>query len=169
MRRGAPPDRTKPSGKAERLRRTPLFPGHPQLHFTLTWGMMMMMMKEPVCASLAPPQSPNPTAPSRPTAIAAFSYAEQKRKPAVPRVEDKPVMGIQTQKNFITANAVEAILQGQARHTIPSFAQQARKPVYLILDRGESGCIWVLHSIWVSHSMRRTAPAKVCKLSPSLT
>lgn len=34
-----------------------------------------------------------------------------KRMPALPSKEDRPVMGIKTNKNFITANAVEAILQ----------------------------------------------------------
>jgi hypothetical protein len=32
------------------------------------------------------------------------------KKPSVPRASDKPVMGLHTEKNFITANAVEAIL-----------------------------------------------------------
>jgi hypothetical protein len=34
------------------------------------------------------------------------------RKDVVPSKEDKPIMGITTTKNFVTANAVEAILQG---------------------------------------------------------
>jgi hypothetical protein len=42
---------------------------------------------------------------------ASFKYAEE-RKPYVPRKTDKPIMGLKTNKNFITANAVEAILQG---------------------------------------------------------
>ena len=40
-----------------------------------------------------------------------FKY-EDKRLPNVPPKNEKPVMGIRTNKNFITANAVEAILQG---------------------------------------------------------
>jgi hypothetical protein len=40
-----------------------------------------------------------------------FSYTDR-RKGNVPSKEDVPIMGIQTTKNFITANAVEAILQG---------------------------------------------------------
>ena len=36
---------------------------------------------------------------------------EQRRAP-LPSQDDKPVYGIKTSKNFITANAVEAILQG---------------------------------------------------------
>lgn len=40
-----------------------------------------------------------------------FSYTDR-RKGAVPAKDDRPIMGITTSKNFITANAVEAILQG---------------------------------------------------------
>ena len=40
-----------------------------------------------------------------------FKYVD-KRLPEVPYRTDKPVMGIRTNKNFITANAVQAILQG---------------------------------------------------------
>ena len=39
-----------------------------------------------------------------------FAYPDG-RKPSVPSMEQKPVMGLRTTKNFITANAVEAILQ----------------------------------------------------------
>jgi hypothetical protein len=39
-----------------------------------------------------------------------FNY-EDLRKPKIPDKRDRPVMGIKTNKNFITANAVEAILQ----------------------------------------------------------
>jgi len=39
-----------------------------------------------------------------------FSY-EDRRKTTLPDKSDRPVMGIKTSKNFITANAVEAILQ----------------------------------------------------------
>lgn len=40
-----------------------------------------------------------------------FSYADSdKRRPGVPRKDDKPVMGLQSTKNFVTANAVESIL-----------------------------------------------------------
>lgn len=40
-----------------------------------------------------------------------FTYSDR-RKGNVPSKEDIPIMGIHTTKNFITANAVEAILQG---------------------------------------------------------
>eukprot|EP00520_Triparma_pacifica_P004434 CAMPEP_0118644556 /NCGR_PEP_ID=MMETSP0785-20121206/7011_1 /TAXON_ID=91992 /ORGANISM="Bolidomonas pacifica, Strain CCMP 1866" /LENGTH=261 /DNA_ID=CAMNT_0006536341 /DNA_START=62 /DNA_END=847 /DNA_ORIENTATION=- len=39
-----------------------------------------------------------------------FVRTIQASKPKVPRRDDKPVMGLHTSKNFITANAVEAIL-----------------------------------------------------------
>jgi hypothetical protein len=39
-----------------------------------------------------------------------FTY-EDKRMPGLPNRNERPVMGIKTNKNFITANAVEAILQ----------------------------------------------------------
>ena len=43
----------------------------------------------------------------------AFQYTD-KRLPLVPDRKEKPVLGIRTNKNFITANAVQAILQGNA-------------------------------------------------------
>lgn len=42
-----------------------------------------------------------------------FTYAD-KRKSPVPSKDDKPVLGITHPKNYITANAVEAILQGMS-------------------------------------------------------
>ena len=39
-----------------------------------------------------------------------FHYGD-KTKPSIPDKRDRPVMGIKTSKNFVTANAVEAILQ----------------------------------------------------------
>jgi len=38
-----------------------------------------------------------------------FKYSTD-RKPTVPRKDERPVMGLKTNKNFITANAVESIL-----------------------------------------------------------
>lgn len=43
-----------------------------------------------------------------------FQY-EDRRKGQVPPITDKPIMGITTSKNFVTANAVEAILQAPKR------------------------------------------------------
>jgi hypothetical protein len=41
-----------------------------------------------------------------------FKYEDDdSRKPAVPRREEKPVLGLKTNKNFITSNAVDVILQ----------------------------------------------------------
>jgi hypothetical protein len=45
-------------------------------------------------------------------------YQQKERRPAVPTQDDRPVYGIKTSKNFITANAVEAILQGILLSTI---------------------------------------------------
>lgn len=41
-----------------------------------------------------------------------FTYTD-KRKDPVPNRDDRPICGISTKKNFITANAVEAILMGK--------------------------------------------------------
>jgi len=40
----------------------------------------------------------------------AFKYDENYKKPDVPRVQEKPIMGLKTQKNYIVANAVENML-----------------------------------------------------------
>merc|ERR1711988_1743782 len=45
----------------------------------------------------------------RAPAASSFRYDQSRRKPMVPSMEEKPVMGPRTTKNFITANAVEAI------------------------------------------------------------
>jgi hypothetical protein len=40
-----------------------------------------------------------------------FKYTDRRNMP-VPSQTDRPIYGIRSSKNFITANAVEAILQG---------------------------------------------------------
>jgi hypothetical protein len=53
---------------------------------------------------------------ARKTKADVESYRQKysnRSKPAVPSKEDVPVMGIRSNKNFITSNAVEAILQGK--------------------------------------------------------
>jgi hypothetical protein len=40
-----------------------------------------------------------------------FVYEDTSRKPSVPRRDEKPVLGLKTNKNFITSNAVDVILQ----------------------------------------------------------
>ena len=40
-----------------------------------------------------------------------FKYTDRLRA-TIPSKDDRPIMGITTTKNFVTANAVEAILQG---------------------------------------------------------
>ena len=49
--------------------------------------------------------------PARNPDLQKFNYPEDQRKVYVPKRDEKPVMGLKTSKNFITANAVEAILQ----------------------------------------------------------
>lgn len=41
-----------------------------------------------------------------------FHYQDNRKKPT-PTLDDKPIYGIRSNKNFIVANAVEAILQGK--------------------------------------------------------
>jgi hypothetical protein len=40
------------------------------------------------------------------------------RKPSVPTLEDKPIMGLKSDKNFITANAVDVILMAPKKKKI---------------------------------------------------
>ena len=37
------------------------------------------------------------------------------KKPSVPKMDDKPIQGLVSDKNFIVANAVENILAGKTR------------------------------------------------------
>lgn len=42
-----------------------------------------------------------------------FKYPDSNsRRPAVPKKDEKPLMGLQSKKNFITSNAVENIMKG---------------------------------------------------------
>eukprot|EP01040_Poterioochromonas_malhamensis_P012141 gene12141-13277_t len=60
--------------------------------------------------SLSPSERKSPDS----TVGGPFTYMDR-RKEQVPPKDDKPIMGITTSKNFITANAVEAILQAPRR------------------------------------------------------
>ncbi|OMJ71428.1 hypothetical protein SteCoe_30362 [Stentor coeruleus] len=40
-----------------------------------------------------------------------FNYATQEKKPAVPKKDEAPILGLKTEKNFVVANAVEVILK----------------------------------------------------------
>jgi hypothetical protein len=44
--------------------------------------------------------------------LGTYAYTD-KQKERVPARDERPVLGIKSHKNFITANAVEAILQGK--------------------------------------------------------
>mmetsp|Transcript_12272 Transcript_12272/g.8924 ORF Transcript_12272/g.8924 Transcript_12272/m.8924 type:complete len:255 (-) Transcript_12272:17-781(-) len=64
-----------------------------------------------------------------------FSYTDR-RKLAVPSKTDRPILGITTSKNFITANAVEAILQVPKRQPQPELNYMKKEdfgkiPAYL--------------------------------------
>lgn len=67
--------------------------------------------------------------------VQKFKYGPSE-KAAVPSRQDKPVMGLKTAKNFVTANAVEAILQVPtvSYSTEPDYlkkADYAKVPAYL--------------------------------------
>lgn len=66
-----------------------------------------------------------------------FKYVD-KRLPEVPYRTDKPVMGIRTNKNFITANAVQAILQ------VPRIVDKGKKITWKKKIMGECHHIWVM-------------------------
>lgn len=42
--------------------------------------------------------------------VKGYSYDCEQKKPAVPKVHEKPVLGLKSTKNFIVSNAVENIL-----------------------------------------------------------
>jgi hypothetical protein len=42
-----------------------------------------------------------------------WASVEITKKPLVPTVKDKPIMGLKSDKNYITANAVDVILMGK--------------------------------------------------------
>lgn len=41
-----------------------------------------------------------------------FKYKDTNKKPAIPAKEEKPIMGLVSEKNYVVANAVENILAG---------------------------------------------------------
>jgi hypothetical protein len=41
-----------------------------------------------------------------------FHHTDQFKKPGVPKKDEKPIMGLVSDKNYIVANAVENILAG---------------------------------------------------------
>lgn len=102
------------------------------------------VVKKRAAATFGPQNKTNPNpqtylkrgAPLELPAPTAFKYPDARRKPAVPKIEDRPVMGIQTAKNFITANAVEAILQvpqglGETEPDYLAKADYGKVPEYL--------------------------------------
>ena len=87
------------------------------------------VVKNKDMGSFGPPgkQPPNPSTflksgekavqiPTRNPDMKKYNYPDAAKKGIVPRRHEKPVMGLKTSKNFITANAVEAILQVPKLH-----------------------------------------------------
>merc|ERR1712196_643947 len=72
-----------------------------------------------------------------------FSYRDAgETKPAVPKREEKPVMGLVTSKNFITCNAVENILAVPKKTDVRQVSYMNKKgygkvPAYLEKVKGE--------------------------------
>lgn len=58
-----------------------------------------------------------PSPASAPPAAQKFERAEEPRKPAVPKRSDMPLHGLKSEKDFVTANAVDAILAVPRRRT----------------------------------------------------
>lgn len=76
------------------------------------------------------------------SAHSAFQYSDEHRRPSVPARDDRPVMGLRSNKNFITANAVEAILQVPPATDLgqPNYLRKedyGRAPAYLSQVREE--------------------------------
>ena len=41
-----------------------------------------------------------------------YAYKDTAKKPAIPKKDEKPIMGLVSEKNYVVANAVENILAG---------------------------------------------------------
>jgi len=68
--------------------------------------------------------------------VAPYKFPAENRKDPVPKKDEKPVMGLKTAKNFITANAVETILQvpslrGRPESDYLNKADYGKVPAYL--------------------------------------
>jgi hypothetical protein len=44
--------------------------------------------------------------------VQKYHYGDDAKKPAVPKKDEKPIMGLVSDKNYVVANAVENILAG---------------------------------------------------------
>jgi hypothetical protein len=47
-----------------------------------------------------------------------FEYEKTHKKPSIPSKEEKPIMGLTSEKNYIVANAVSNILAGTIMHNL---------------------------------------------------
>ena len=64
-----------------------------------------------------------------PTAAKKFTYSEPRRRDAVPKKTERPVMGLKSEKNFITSNAIENIL-AKPKRTTREQPDYTKKPDY---------------------------------------
>lgn len=79
---------------------------------------------------------------AQPKPFARSANSEVERKAAIPRRDEKPIYGLKTSKNYITANAVENILQAPKRvpTTEPRFTAKedyGKVPDYLVRIKQE--------------------------------
>lgn len=58
-----------------------------------------------------------------------FTYSEPRRRDAVPKKTERPVMGLKSEKNFITSNAIENIL-AKPKRTTREQPDYTKKPDY---------------------------------------
>ena len=72
-------------------------------------------------------------------------FPSPRKKPPVPRREDRPTMGLHCAKNFVTSNAVEAIL------AVPS---NRRQPPIDYLKKEDFGRVPVREEKYRSHGAR---------------
>lgn len=49
------------------------------------------------------------------------------KKPNIPKLEDKPIMGLKSDKNFVTANAVDAILMTTKKKPVEPILYKNKK------------------------------------------
>jgi hypothetical protein len=79
---------------------------------------------------------------AQPKPFARTAKSEAERKAAIPRRDEKPIYGLKTSKNYVTANAVENILQAPKRvpTTEPRFTAKedyGKVPDYLVRIKQE--------------------------------
>jgi hypothetical protein len=81
---------------------------HSQRGASLTFGRPNGTMK-PDTTTFRKKGTGNPVL-TEPEALKKFIYTDDIKRPAVPKKDEKPIMGLVSDKNYIVANAVENIL-----------------------------------------------------------